>query len=189
MNHFYENITGWTDEGLFSVYSMAVVATPDNGHVVEIGSWKGRSAAYMAVEIINSGKNIKFDCVDPWTGTSDEEHGFDEDYRKKTLFEAFTKNMEPVAGHYNAIKLPSVEASKLYEDESLDFVFIDGDHSYEAVQADIKAWLPKVKPGGCLAGHDWPWEPLRRAVCDIFPPEDILLSSDKRNTCWLYLKN
>ena len=41
----------------------------DNSHFVEIGSWKGRSASYMAVEIFNSRKNIKFDCVDTWCGS------------------------------------------------------------------------------------------------------------------------
>lgn len=49
----------------------------------------------------------------------------------------------------------TVEAAKLYEDGSFDFVFIDADHSYEAVRADIAAWAPKVRVGGWLGGHDY----------------------------------
>lgn len=55
----------------------------------------------------------------------------------------------------DAIWLPSVKAAKRFEDESLDFVFIDADHSDRAVREDIAAWLPKVKIGGLLCGHDY----------------------------------
>lgn len=49
----------------------------------------------------------------------------------------------------------SVEAAKAVPDGSLDFVFIDGDHTYEAVCDDLRAWTPKLKPGGLLCGHDY----------------------------------
>jgi hypothetical protein len=48
-----------------------------------------------------------------------------------------------------------VAASTLFSDSELDFVYIDGDHSYEFVSTDIKAWWPKVQSGGILAGHDY----------------------------------
>ena len=60
MEHFYQNIgEDWMDYQ--SLYSEMVNHFTDNSHFVEIGSWKGRSASYMAVEIFNSRKNIKFD--------------------------------------------------------------------------------------------------------------------------------
>ena len=43
----------------------------------------------------------------------------------------------------------------MYEDESLEFVMIDGDHSQSAVENDITSWLPKIKSGGLLAGDDY----------------------------------
>ena len=49
----------------------------------------------------------------------------------------------------------SVPISAEFENESLDLVFIDGDHSYEGCKADIEAWLPKLRSGGVLAGHDY----------------------------------
>ena len=48
-----------------------------------------------------------------------------------------------------------MKAGRCFEDGELDFVFIDGEHSYEAAKADIKAWWPKVRSGGLFVGHDY----------------------------------
>ena len=63
------------------------------------------------------------------------------------------------------------EASTLVDDHSLDFVFIDADHGYEAVRQDITDWTPKVKPGGWVGGHDYsPKFPgVIQAVKEAFP--------------------
>ena len=189
MEHFYNSIHGWTDEHIKFLYTKAVNENSDGAHFVEIGSWKGMSAAYMCVEIINSGKKIKFDCVDPWTGTSEAEHGFDQDYQNKTLFETFNNNLKSVQAYYNAVRMPSVDAAKLYEDESLDFVFIDGAHDYDNVKADILAWLPKVKSGKILCGHDWCWGGVRPAVEEILgrENEEIQLTNGQWPS-WIYIK-
>ena len=51
--------------------------------------------------------------------------------------------------------MDSVEAAKLYEDESIDFIFIDADHKYNPVVNEIKAFLPKMKRGSTMTGHDY----------------------------------
>jgi|GEM_PF-1778131 len=53
------------------------------------------------------------------------------------------------------LRLVSAEAARNFQDGELDWVYIDADHSYEAVTADVEAWAPKVKSGGILAGHDY----------------------------------
>lgn len=53
------------------------------------------------------------------------------------------------------VKVKSAEASKLFDDESLDFVYIDGNHEYQAVLEDITLYYPKVKKSGMISGHDY----------------------------------
>lgn len=163
MKDHWKNVEGWfTFPYLYDrmIENVGIVA-----HFVEVGSWKGQSAAYMAEKIIESGKAIRFDCVDTFEGSEDEDgHQTDEDVVSGKLLEVFHNNMSPFVGHYNAVKATSVDASTQYEDESLDFVFIDAQHTYEAVREDIDVWLPKVKKGGYLAGHDYNHGPVAKAV-------------------------
>jgi predicted O-methyltransferase YrrM len=163
-----------------NLYRQIVEQAGDNQHFVEVGSWKGKSSAFLAVEIANSGKNIKFDCVDTWEGGP--EHV---DFDTSALYDTFISNMKPLEKYYNPIKATSVEAAKLYEDESLDFVFIDACHQYECVVEDIRAWYPKVKKNGIISGHDYndSWPGVVRAV-----NENIKGSIYTGELCWMHRK-
>lgn len=169
MEHIYEKINGWFTFPNF--YQQLVSQAKNNYHFVEVGTWKGRSAAFMAVEIINSGKSIQFDCVDTWSGSEehiDPKSPFYEPLLETPdgLFNHFLSNIEPVKHIINVKRKPSVNASADYVDGSVNCVFIDAAHDYDNVCIDIKKWLPKVKSGGILAGHDIAYEPVRRAVQD-----------------------
>lgn len=161
-----------------NLYSRLVELVNDDGHFVEIGSWKGKSSAYMAVEIANSGKQIKFDCVDTWEG-SPEHKEYD---CLSNLYDIFIENMKPVEKYYTPIRMKSVDAANLYQDESLDFVFIDACHEYECVCDDIKAWYPKVKKGFILAGHDYTpgWSGVVKAVNENIKEKIIATEG-----CWV----
>lgn len=167
MNHFYQNIQGWFTFPTF--YSEIVKKAENKHHFVEVGTWKGTSAAYMAVEIINSKKEIKFDCVDTWQGDSSISSVYDEPLLNTpgALYEHFLKNIEPVKDYINPIRMTSVEAAKQYKDKSLNFVFIDGAHDYESVKNDLIAWLPKVEKNGILSGHDYAHIPVQQALKDV----------------------
>lgn len=67
------------------------------------------------------------------------------------------------------LKMWTHEAARLVPDESLDFVYIDADHSEQGVRRDIADWLPKVKATGWILGHDINWDTVRRAVDDLLP--------------------
>jgi predicted O-methyltransferase YrrM len=182
MNHFWQQVSGWFDEQDIDFYRSQVAQAPSPAHFVEVGSWKGRSSAFMAVEIINSGKTIKFDCVDTWLGDAGIGMSQDAYIQSGTLYEHFLANLKPVEGHYTPVRATSVEAAALYEDDSLDFVFIDAAHDYDNVLADITAWLPKVKVGGVISGHDYTHEPVRRAV------HELLENVKNTSNCWYTTK-
>lgn len=169
IEHFYQNESFGEDWFTYQeLYKAMVEKFPSGSHFVEIGCWKGKSTAFMGVEIHNSGKNIKFDAIDTFKG-SDEHQQLDIIVNNK-LYDLFISNINPVSHIINPIVMPSVEASKIYDDRSLDFVFIDGDHQFESVKNDIQCWLPKIKKGGVLAGHDYTcwWESVTAAVTYVF---------------------
>lgn len=185
MDHFYQNLgQDWFTYP--NLYSSVVKEFDDNSHFVEVGSWKGRSSCYLAVEIENSGKLIKLDCIDTFEGS--EEHldpnsdAFEPLLQDRNgLYKEFLKNIQPVRHIIMPIKMSSLDAAELYSDNSLDFVFIDAAHDYENVRADILAWKNKVRVGGILAGHDYSWsEEVKKAVDEILP--NILESEG----CWIY---
>lgn len=91
-------------------------------------------------------------------------------------------------------EMPTHEAAGMVPDDHFDFVFIDADHSYEAVKRDIQDWLPKVKPGGWLCGHDFgkKWAnwgksgvgeqyPVKKAVEELLPGYELDV-----NDTWFY---
>jgi hypothetical protein len=185
MDHFYQNLgENWFTYPDF--YSQMVSHFVDGSHFVEVGSWKGRSSSYMAVEIINSKKKIRFDCVDTWDGS--DEHIDPNSYAfnpkiledPNWLYEEFLKNVSPVQEIINPVRKKSNLASFDYDDRSLDFVFIDAGHSYENVKEDITSWFPKIKIGGFIAGHDYSpkWPSVVQAVDEflslpIFTPNQV----------------
>ena len=181
MEHFYQKL----GENWFSypgLYSMVVQRFPTDSHFVEVGVWKGMSAAYMAVEIINSGKNIKFDCVDRWEYIDSQEEIPETMF--ENLYDTFLNNIEPVKHIITPVRELSWDGAKHYEDESLDFIFIDAAHDYESVKKDIIAWFPKLKKGGIISGHDYGWCPsVREAVDELFQGKEIY----EHEGCWIHV--
>ena len=162
MDHFYEDVYGFSGVDLFALYKKMVSMFDSGSHFVEVGAFLGRSAVFMAVEIINSGKNIKFDCVDHWEGS--EEHRDNDKVNLGTLYEDFVENIKPVKGVINPVRGNSIEVSKLYKPNSLDFVFIDASHDESSVKADLASWMIRVKEGGVIAGDDINNEGVANAV-------------------------
>ena len=182
MNHIYQEPQ--FGENWFTypnLYKSMVEKFPSGSKFVEVGSWKGKSTAYMAVEIANSNKKLNFYCVDTWEGSIEHKNNKD----VVNLYDIFLNNMSPLEGYYVPIKMTSVNASKLFEDKSLDFVFIDASHEYKDVKEDIISWIPKVKSGGVIAGHDYypdhpDWGGVYKAV------NEVLTDFSTSENCWIY---
>jgi predicted O-methyltransferase YrrM len=182
MDHFHYKLPGWFTYPKLYSYIANLYKT---GRFVEVGSFQGNSAAYMAVEIINAGSEVKLDCIDVWNEfTIGGLHLKNPElYPVDLVYQLFVKNIEPVNHIVTPYRMDSVKAASLYPDNSLEFVFIDANHEYEAVKADLQAWLPKVKKGGHIAGHDYiSDERVRRAVNEFFTS----CSYDEEENCWYY---
>jgi hypothetical protein len=89
------------------------------------------------------------------------------------------------------MRMESIKAAAFIADNSLDMIFIDADHDYKSVMDDVKAWVPKVKLGGIIAGHDY--DPnggfdVWKVVDEVFGNENIYLVADDaggpNNHCW-----
>lgn len=187
MEHFYNSIISGPNENWFNyqdLYSDMVKKFPTNSHFVEVGVWKGMSACYMAVEIKNSNKQIKFDCVDTWDYEPIKniidlpENMFD------SLYDIFIKNIEPVKDLITIKRGLSYEVANQYENNSLDFIFIDAGHDYNSVTKDLTAWYPKLKENGVIAGHDYHnngSNAVKSAVDNFFNEENII----EFGQCWI----
>ena len=167
MKHKYNDIPGWFS--FQPIYEQAIKNAKDGSVFVEVGAFLGKSTHYMATEIFNSKKKIQFHVVDIWLIESENQRRLAGNDSKSI----FLENLKPFLKKkwFHVHDTPSIEASKLFEDNSLDFVLIDADHSYQAVKEDLRAWVPKVKPGGVIAGDDYasPTHPgVRRAVDEYF---------------------
>jgi len=179
MEHFYNKIIGWFDYQ--SLYRDMVKLAPQDAVFVEVGSFMGCSTAFLGVEIINSRKNIKLHCVDNWVG---DEGCTEPSVTNDELRLKFIENVSPISCILNVITGDSAISASLFDDNSIDFVFIDANHTYPAVKADISAWYPKVKVGGWICGHDY--EDGRGVV----PAVNEAFGTDiyRHHVTWLHLK-
>jgi predicted O-methyltransferase YrrM len=186
MEHYYTKTAGESSDGWFTypkLYSEFIENIPNNSVFVEVGSWKGKSTAYLGVEAINSGKNIKCYAVDTWEGSA--EHTDDPFVKTGRLYQLFLANISQVSSVVTPIRKSSIDAAKQFENESIDIVFIDACHEYHCVREDIDAWLPKVKPGGTIAGHDYYWgeHGVKRAVDETFGNKVVY--RNPWENCWI----
>ncbi len=156
--YFHETIDGHSLD-IIPLYAEMVANAKGGEAFVELGAWKGKSAAFMAVENINSGKGIRFTVVDLWEKAEFLRTLDGHPYEPATWIE-FIENVKPACkGIWQVCQDDTaLSAQYLFPGEQVDFVYIDADHRYEGCKADIEAWWPKVKPGGILAGHDYAGE-------------------------------
>jgi len=157
--------------------------------LVELGTWKGHSIMYLAKKLKQQNYDFDLYGVDLFDDSPIHENKGNE-YLKpqmKYLWDVYNENLirSNVREVVKDIKKNSWEAANEFENESVDFIFIDADHKYESVVKDIQAWLPKLKVGGVMSGHDYtqPTAGVKKAVEELLP--DFKLGTDE---IWIYIK-
>lgn len=158
----------------------------------EVGVFRGLYSKCLLERV----PGLKLFGVDTWSYY----YGY-KDYKNDELKEAYEEAKENIKGHdCLLIKGKSREVVEQFEDESLDFVYIDANHSYEYVVEDIALWSKKVKKGGIVSGHDyndfskrdnWNYMQVVPAVNGWMQAYKInpwfILINNKNNT-WMYVK-
>ena len=131
---------------------LASRAAKKDAILVEVGSWKGHSASLIGGEAKVLGGHLY--CIDHWKGNEGTNNTALA--TNKNIYDIFENNLKEF-GLWNYITpmiMDSVTASKEFTDGSIDFLFLDGDHRYEQFSEDLKVWLPRMKVGGIICGHD-----------------------------------
>jgi hypothetical protein len=121
-----------------------------NGKGVEIGVFKGEFSKY----ILNNWGG-KLYMVDVWRPLGGE---YEDASNHRDHIDAYQETMESIKGLEDRgimVRATSEVAADMFQDESLDFIFIDANHAYDFVVEDINLWFPKLKKGGVFSGHDY----------------------------------
>lgn len=117
----------------------------------EIGVADGRFSECIC-QAYPEGAPPKLYCIDPWDSYDENSRGGGKDQQYGNLEKAHNR-----LDKYGAIFLRkmSMDAVKEFDDNSLDFVYIDANHDFDYVMEDIIHWSRKVRPGGMISGHDY----------------------------------
>lgn len=171
MNNEYENLL--KNSIPFDYKEFYDFVSPQFSSFVEVGSWQGDSIIYLTNQLLKLNKeDFQIFSVDLFENTTDEILINEYSNKINKIFELYKYNLKKhgVDKYITTIKDVSWQAAGQFEDESLDFVFIDASHDYESVKKDIKAWSPKIKKGGMISGHDYDdyWAGVKKAVDEAF---------------------
>ena len=142
--------------------------------VAEIGTYVGATTV-VAATLVKKLKG-KYIAVDWFKGSEDTFGPHKNDsLEDQSILDIFKDNIKKskVDDVVEVLNMTSLEAAKVIPDNSLDICFIDANHIYENVKADILAYLPKIKPGGILCGHDF--EKIGAFLYNEISEEDLKL--------------
>lgn len=142
----------WPDEGEL-LFELAV-GVPADQAVVEIGSNRGKSSAYLAAGS-RAGNGALVHCVDLWDLGGQSKRARRDGCHLPETFDRFREQTAPWADLIVEHKGASVDVAAAWSGQAIGLLFIDGTHSYEACSADIAAWTPYVPAGGWVAFHDY----------------------------------
>lgn len=130
------------------------------GEAAEIGVLEGEYSEHL----LYTWKGKMLHLIDPWdeyganTPTFTSKEGHD---RRLVLT---MKRLQPYKERYTVWRQMSETACQSFTDGQLDFVFIDGNHSYDFVVQDLELWYPKVKAGGIIACHDYMFDKYHKGI-------------------------
>ena len=148
---------------------------------VEVGVFKGNSISYLADKLRH--KEAMVFAVDLWEDTTQYKDNPELMEDVKILSLLYNKQLTKTNTRHliSDIKSESSEAAHVFQDDSVDFVFLDANHDHDWVKRDILAWLPKVRKGGIIAGHDATRPEVQQVLGEVF---DNKVGIDMKSSVW-----
>jgi len=161
------------------LYKVAL-SLPRNCTIVEIGSYLGASSSFLASAAKE--KNGTLYCIDTWKNEAMDE-------APRDTYGQFIQNTKHYKNWIVPMRGKSVEVAKDFN-KDIDMLFIDGDHSYQAVKADVDAWFPKLKNGAIVVFHDCGWaEGVQKVIEEIVKSMQIGKGNALPNIYWAKIRN
>lgn len=137
----------------------------------------GVAYGYHAEHLLDNNPTLEYQGVDPYRAGYDPDDSFATDVAMlfkdapqkamDRLYETVNIKLTRFGGRANLLRRSSVEGASRFADGYFDVVYIDGDHTYEGVKADLVAWYSKVRPGGIFCGDDFNWKGVSEAVVEF----------------------
>lgn len=175
-------VPGWFDYS--ALYNRVVEEAPRDSWLVEVGVFHALSLRHLAHAAKAADKNLTVVGID-WCRGSPEHRAHIDGLPNRNLAGPALETLVTagVADDCSLIVSPSAAAAKFIPDGACYFVFIDAAHDRDSVLADIRAFAPKVAPGGILAGHDYfSFAGVKQAVHEAFGQSDWMCRDAP--SCW-----
>ena len=162
------NIPTLVDHDAFTeIFDKVIDKAEDGIVIVEVGVLVGGTVCYFSQKLQEKGithtiiaiDNFKFDTI----------NGGDviKYTNGQSPYIAYNNNLRKAKAKVMTFIGDSIDVSKLFKDESIDFLFLDGDHTAPYVVEELKSWLPKMKPDSMIAGHDFLNSPDVQIACTL----------------------
>jgi predicted O-methyltransferase YrrM len=143
-------IPGWFNHG---VKILELIERHRPKVCVELGTWQGASAIPVARAIQRWGGTLT--CIDTWAGDLDADGGSQPGKVPVMLLTCARRMVEAgVGANVRLVPAMTGDAARYWSDP-IDFLYVDADHGYRGVWADLGAWVPHVKQGGMIVGDDY----------------------------------
>jgi hypothetical protein len=118
---------------------------------IELGVFKGE----FSKVILNNWSGTLY-LIDVWRPLPVEEYDdVSNNQYHSNAYSDVINNIKEYEDRAFMLRMSSKDAIEIFEDQSLDFIYIDANHTYESAREDIKLWYPKIKFGGMISGHDY----------------------------------
>lgn len=148
-----------------------------------VGAELGVERGNFSEQLLEKAMPRELWLIDAWRHLPGEYENDPVDHDDETFERMYQRIAKKYSGHMRVNVLRSLieDAAAKFPDDYFDWIYLDADHSAEAVKRHLQLWIPKVKEGGIIAGHDYyntgnfPWIHVKEAVDELFTPDVITM--------------